>query len=114
MQITNDLKKAVRDIIRLAPYTVITRHTTGKVLLKYSMWGLTAARDIDFDALVHHIPGLLDARVKLLSRSIVIDYDPKLIPGDIWEDLDRIKKKPELAAGVAERLQGLLAQDKTG
>ena len=112
MQDSYYLNRVIRDIIGLAPYIEITRHIPGMVRLKFSLWGLTAARDIDFDALVRHIPGLLDTRVKLLSRSIVIDYDPVLIPGDLWEDLDRIKKKPELAVRVAERLQGLLLRDK--
>jgi len=71
------------------------------------------ARDIDFDNLVSRIPGLLNAQVKLLSRSIIIDYDPKLLPGDLWDELNRIKTKPELALGVAERLQGLLARNKS-
>lgn len=103
-------KKAIRDIIRLAPYTKIDSHTSGRVSLKYSLRGLIPARDIDFDELVSQIPGLLNAKVKVFSRTIVIDYDPNLLPRDLWEDLDRVKTKPELALKVSDRLQKLLIQ----
>ena len=108
MRDTNDSKKVVRDIVSIAPYTKITSHIPGRVCLKYSLMGLISAREIDFDELVRRIPGLLNAQVKVFSRTLVIDYDPKLLPGDLWEDLNRIKAKPELAISVADRLQRLL------
>jgi hypothetical protein len=108
---TDDSEKAIRDIIRLAEYTEITHHTPGRVRLKYSLWGLKAASNIDFEDLVRRIPGLLDADVRLLSRTIIINYAPELLPGDLWEDLQRIKKKPELANVVAARIKDLMERE---
>jgi hypothetical protein len=43
MRDTDDSEKVVRDIIRLAVYTEITRHTRGRIHLKYSLLGLMPA-----------------------------------------------------------------------
>jgi hypothetical protein len=105
---TDNLANLVRDIIRLALYTEITSHTPGRVRLKYSL--RKSPLDLDPQDLVRRIPGLLSTRVKVFSSSIVIEYDPRLLPPDLWEDLNRIKKNPDLAADVAERLMGLFSR----
>jgi hypothetical protein len=113
MRRSTQQEKAVRDIIRLAPLTEIIRHTHGKVHLKYSMRALMRARDIDFDNLARSLPGLIHTQIKAFSKTIIISYDPEYLAADLWDDLNRIKTKPELALRVAERLEGLLACNKT-
>jgi hypothetical protein len=102
------VEKAIQDIISLAPHTEITNHTPGRVQLKLFFSGMKLITSIDFKSMGDAIAGIRDVQVKTLSRSAVIDYDPEAIPPDIWEDLDRIKKDPDSAAQVTQRLNALL------
>jgi hypothetical protein len=101
-------QKAIQQILRLAPHTEIAHHIPGRIRLKILVSGVNMARDLDFDAIARQIPGLLNAKAKVLSRSVVIDYDPRRLPPDLWEELGRVRARPELMSMLAERLQSLI------
>ena len=51
------------------------------------------------------VPGVIQQRVNVHARSVVIEYDRKLIPYDLWELLGQIRAKPELAPLASERMR---------
>ena len=106
-------EEVIQNLITLAPHTEIAEHHQGKIRLKLLMSGLKVVKNIDFDALARCIPGLLSMNVKMLSRSVVIDYDPKRLPSDLWEDLVQIRHKPDTTPNVRGRLQDLLGQESS-
>jgi hypothetical protein len=48
----------------------------------------------------------------LFSRRFVIDYDPGILPDDLWRDIARLKEEPELAPHIRKRLQALSSHEK--
>jgi hypothetical protein len=103
----------VDDIIELASHTQIKRHTPGriKLVLKYS--GVKLIKKIDFSEVLTRIPGVLDTRVSILTRSVEVDYDPELLPYDLWEYLVRRNGSPELKEKIRTYLQ-ILGEEPVG
>lgn len=115
----NDLKNfptgtLIADILRFAPHTEIAHHIPGRIRLKLLESGIEIVQDVDFDAIVSCIPGLVNIQIKGLSKSVVINYDPQKLSGDLWEELNRIKKNPTLASKMALRLQALFEKGNGG
>ncbi len=97
----------VAAVMRIAPHKEITHHIPGRIRLKILPSGVDNVRDLDLEGLVARIPGVLDLRVNILARSIMIEYDRNRLPYDLWESLNRVKEHPETGPELIERLHFL-------
>ena len=105
-----DAEKIIDLLINLVPHTKVAHHEPGRITLKLLLPGLGVVQNDNFEGLVDAIPGILDTRLKLWSRSVDIDYDEELLPFDLWESLVGLKENPEGTAQVRLRLRSLLDQ----
>jgi hypothetical protein len=62
---------------------------------------------IDFETLMNSVPGILETRIRLLSRTVVIDYDQDRLPYDLWELVGQLKEEPQLAGTLLARLENV-------
>ena len=97
----------VQDLLHIAPHAEIVHHIPGRIRLRISVSGIKAVRERDLEAIVSAVPGVLNTRINPFAKSAVIEYDHNRFPDDLWESLEELSRKPELAADVAERLQAL-------
>ena len=97
----------VSELLGLIPYLEIAHHVPGRVRLRISLSGLGAVRNIDLQALVLSIPGVLSIRVNASARSVVIEYNQQQLPYELWETVKRLKSQPELTPQFANRLSAL-------
>jgi hypothetical protein len=97
--------------LKLTRYTEILDHAPGRITLRISFSGLgqllEGIRETDFSAIVASIPGLKGYCASLIWRSVEIDYDPGVLPDDLWCDLVAAGRKPEMKEGVVKRLEAL-------
>jgi len=100
-----DAKDVVNSLLDLAPHTEIAHHVPGSIKLRLLWSGLPVFNRIDFEALMNSVPGILETRVRLISRTVVIDYDPDRFPHGLWELVGRLKEEPQLAGTVLARLE---------
>jgi hypothetical protein len=91
----------------LGPHSDVAKHVAGKIELKLRISGLNALMGNNWEGLIESIPGILSSRLQLLSRKIVIEYDPRVLPEDLWEDIARLKDEPDLEHHVRRRLKTL-------
>jgi hypothetical protein len=96
-------------VISLAPHTEICHHIPGRIRLKISLSGLGLFDRSGIARTIHAIPGVMNQRINLHARSVVIEYDRKRIPYDLWELLGQIRNKPELAAVATQLMRFLWA-----
>jgi len=89
------------------PHLEIAHHIPGRIRLKVLLSGLAAIEDMDIEALVLSIPGVLGMRVNSAARSVVIDYNQKVISQDFWHLLGQLKHRPERISEVAARIRRL-------
>ena len=114
MKFISDLseKKMIDGLVRMAPHARIVSHVPGRIRLKFSMEGVTALNGKGNMENPIDIPGILRTRINKFARSIIVEYDHKKIPYDLWERLGRIGKDPNEAKSVVRDLRKIfLAQD---
>ncbi len=100
-------EEVISTIIQLAPHAEICHHIPGRIRLKISLAALGQLDAAMISRTIRSVPGVINQRINLHARSVVIDYDRKFIPYDLWELLGQIRVKPELAA-VARELMRVL------
>ena len=105
-------QKIVEFLLRLAPHASISDHVPGKIKLKVELSGLLLMGDYDLGSMVRSIPGILKTDAQLLSRSVVITYDPRKLPYELWEALVQIKRDPAHAPRVRAILEKVLQQQR--
>ncbi len=98
---------SIYDLFCLARHVSIVHHIPGRIRLRVSPSGVKAACEIDLNRLMSGIPGVLKTRINALVGSVVIDYDFKRLPPDLWESLVKCHRDRELAAEVESRLTKL-------
>ncbi len=95
----------ISTVIGLAPHAEICSHIPGRIRLKLSISGLGLIDGSAIAQTIRAIPGVMNQRINIHARSIVIEYDRSLIPYDLWELLGQIKNKPELAPLAANLMR---------
>jgi hypothetical protein len=105
---TSSTKDMVNTLLDLAPHTEIAHHVPGSIKLRLLFSGLPIFNEIDFEALTKAVPGILDTRVRLLARTVLIEYDPDRLPYDLWELMGALKDDPGLAENLRARLDEAL------
>jgi hypothetical protein len=94
---------AVDRLIELAGHTEIVKHVPGQIHLKVKPRGIVIALNIlNVIDLKVSLRGILGANVS--GRSIVIDYDEKAIPKELWELLIKSHANPKIQQLVKREL----------
>lgn len=100
-------EEIISNIIRLAPHAEICHHIPGRIRLRISLAALGSLDPAMISHTIRSVPGVINQRINLHARSVVIDYDRKFIPYDLWELLGQIRVKPELAPLARELMRVL-------
>ena len=89
---------------RLIPHTEVLKHAHGKLILGIKMSALNVIKGVDLEAVVKSIPGILETRMKLLSRSVSVTYDPEILPYDLMDSIFHLKENPDQKSQVFNHL----------
>lgn len=85
-----------RKIVELDSYLRIAHHTPGRIRVKFS---LAAATHPTVRSLLNESPeppkGVISSKINPLARSVVIEYDPKIIDPKLLELLINGKDREE-------------------
>jgi hypothetical protein len=95
----------VDDVLGLAQHAEIAHHIPGRIRLKIRLSGVELVQKIDGESLLRSIPGVLNVKINSLARSAVIEYDPKLIPSNLWEDFGKVRNEPNAQVRIRNFLQ---------
>lgn len=103
-------------LLELRPHLLVAHHLPGRLRVRVRP-GLTAVRMLNrhaqdgLDALRQLLPGHPEARVNPLSGSLVLEYDPALIPFELLDAFFRAGSS-EQAGILLDRLLGSNLQPK--
>ena len=102
-----DDEQMIDGLLRIAPHAAIVHHIPGRLRLKISFEGVRALNGGGIAVEKIRIPGIRRTRVNGFARSVVIEYDPKKIPHDLWVNLGAVGKRPDLAPKIVSCLRSL-------
>ncbi len=104
-------EQIIAGLLSIVPHAVIAHHIPGRIRLKISLEGVKALNGRMNADNPLRIPGILSTRINRFARSVIIDYDDRKIPYDLWERLGRIEERPEEATDVVKQLRAVLADE---
>ncbi len=99
-------KSTVDQLLSLAAQTEIVKHVPGRIQLKLKLTGISLALNLDLLGLKASIQGILGANVS--GTSVVIDYDEKVLPKELWELMIKSNGNPKIQQLVRRELQARL------
>jgi len=80
-------QQALDTLFRIADYARIAHHITGRIRIKFTLAAKSGLADIDLEKLTEKLAGIHHYRLNNKNGSIVIEYDPNIIPEIFWEKL---------------------------
>lgn len=101
----------------LIPHTRLTEHVPGRIQFKFKLSALGVLQGVNLKTLANFIPpGILNTQTKLLSRTVIIDYDTDRLPYELLESLFQLREEPHKKPWVTERLKDLfeIESDSSG
>jgi hypothetical protein len=98
----------IHQLLDVVPHVNMIRHSPGRMELQITLSGLSKLNGMDLKAFGQSIPGILNIKPKLLSRSVIVFYDPDILPPGLFERLVQLKEKPEPDSPIFAELSGAL------
>lgn len=99
---------SVKSLLHLANHFDVVHHIPGRIRIRFLPSAIKAIRESDVTNLTESLPGLLNVRVNLVVGSVVIEYDGRMLPYELWENIGKLRKRPDLASDIAAKIEGHL------
>jgi hypothetical protein len=101
----HEMEDLLQLLFDLIPHVTITDHVSGKITIRLDLSLVKNILGSQNQSIKIDIPGITETSFNLFSRSIVIKYDPNLLPFDLWELLREVKEEPNQKPVVQNRLR---------
>lgn len=78
-------------------YLKVKHHVNGRIRVKASWNGakkLATMKEGDLEKIIESIPGIGEYRVNLKALSVIIEYDPDVLPFALWEEVGTLGEYP--------------------
>ncbi|QAR32905.1 cation transporter [Geovibrio thiophilus] len=77
----------LEDLIAAKKYVTVAHHVEGRIRLKVDPSVVKDPVSKKLEQISSSLPGVLDTRVNIMARSVVIRYDPNIIDPTTFEKL---------------------------
>jgi hypothetical protein len=108
-------------LLKLAFICTVKDRESGRITLKVGIMDLPRLTSLlteidDLEEEISRVPGYISHKthIGLTGGSVVIRYDASVFPDDLWDDLSRLRDKPNTKDKVAQRLRSLFEGNPTG
>lgn len=92
---TNASYLAAIDHVR---YLKVKHHVSGRIRVKASWSGASKLAGVveegELESIIARIPGIVEYRVNKKALSVVIEYDPDVLPFSLWEEVGTLGEYP--------------------
>ena len=100
-------------ILKVASYFTPIHHTAGRLRVRVSSKIKNEAQNINLsqiDSIIKRINGIKNVKFNQIIGSITIEYDPKIFPKDIWDDLLDGKNLDKISYTINELARSVYAK----
>jgi hypothetical protein len=110
-----DAEQAVELLKNAARLVERRKHTAGSITLGVRLIDLprlfTLVDGLNIEKEAARIPGMKGFRLHPWSLSATIEYEPSILPYDLWEDFCRVRQDPSVEAPLLLRLREIFGAD---
>ncbi len=92
-------------------YLNIAHHVNGRIRVKASLSGARKLAEVEageLERIISSIPGIEDYRVNKKALSVIINYNPQILPFSLWERVGQLKENPAGRESVESELLTIL------
>lgn len=92
-------------------YLHIVHHVPGRIRVKANWNGarkLAGVKSSELEAVIAAIPGIVEYRINKKALSVIINYDPEIIPFSLWEAAGRLNHDPRGREAVRGQLLAIV------
>lgn len=110
-----EVQRALDLLFGLAPHVSIVQHAPGTIQLRIAFSALgrlisgLGSLTSSHGGVLNAIPGVKGYTVSAWSLTATVDYDPLLLPPDLWDQLFANNGQGDSVTAVQERLTNLLS-----
>lgn len=100
-------EELIDHFLDLVRYFKIAHHVHGRIRVKAILNTAHRLADLDTDKLneiLARIPGITNYRVNASALSVIIEYNPEMLPYDLWEEIGALRRNPLNLDAVRARL----------
>ena len=109
------IEELVDTFLDHARYLRIKHHVPGRIRVKATWNGakkLSNSDGIEIDEIITLIPGIRDYRANPKALSVIINYDPEVLPFELWEEIGRLGEFPLHRDKIQHQLLEILNREK--
>lgn len=92
-------------------YLKVKHHVNGRIRVKASWSGakkLAGVEEGELEKIIAGIPGIKEYRVNRKALSVVIDYNPAVLPFSLWEEIGTLGENPVNQENVRTQLLDIM------
>jgi len=92
-------------------YLQVKHHVAGRIRVKASWAGaqkLAAMKEGELENIIEGIPGIGEYRINPKALSVIINYDPDVLPFSLWEEVGTLGEYPANHGSVRTQLLGVM------
>lgn len=105
------MEKIIDDFLDHVRYLRVKHHVPGRIRVKANLNGVKKLVSVGSTAIeetIAAIPGIIDYRVNKKAFSVIIDYNPEVLPFDLWEDIGKLGEYPLYKEQIRQQLLDIL------
>ena len=94
-------------------YLKVKHHVNGRIRVKASWNGakkLVAMKDGELEKIIDSIPGIEEYRINPKALSVIIEYDPDVLPFSLWEEVGTLGEYPANRENIRAQLLDIMAR----
>ena len=92
-------------------YLNVVHHVKGRIRVKASLSGAKKLAEVDPDVMeevISSLPGITSYRVNKKALSVIIEYNSKVLPYNLWEQVGELNRNPGNLSTTREQLLAIL------
>ena len=91
----------------------VAHHVNGRIRVKASWNGAKKLADVEegeIEKVIASIPGIEEYRVNKKALSVIITYNPEVLPYDLWQQVGNLGEYPLNRERIREQLLAVLQE----
>jgi len=104
-------KEIVDTFLDHVRYLKVKHHVIGRIRVKASLDGakkLATMEKGELENIIASIPGILEYRINPKALSVIIEYDPNVLPFSLWEEIGILSEYPANRENIRTQLLDIM------